>query len=450
MPRRVAAIDAQWGVRAKERQYRGRRRIAVAEPAAWRFIMAEAEPRVFVGVDWATQEHQVCALKADGVVVGERVFKHGGSGLEELAAWLSGLAPEREAVAVAIEVPHGPVVEALLERGFVVFAINPKQMDRFRDRFTVAGAKDDRFDARVLADSLRTDRACFRKLRVEDPLVIELREWSRMVDEMQAERVRLSNRIREQLWRYFPQMLDVTDDVAAEWFLELWQMVQTPQAAALMKPKRVEVLLRRHRIRRIDAPTIVKKLRDKPLTLAAGTVDAAAAHVANLVPRLQLLNAQHRAALRQLDMLTTKIAESAEGQKGEQRDVEILRSLPGVGRIVLATLLAEAHQPLHARDYHAIRTLCGIAPVTRRSGKSRVVAMRQACNARLRSAVYHWARCATQHETVSRAKYAELRRRGHSHGRAIRGVADRLLYVACAMLKAGAVFDPDRRTAAAA
>src|SRR5271157_3290501 len=84
---------------------------------------------------------------------------------------------EPPTVAVAIEAPHGPVVEILLERRFQVDAVNPKQLDRFRDRFTVAGAKDDRRDAYVLADALRTDRHCFRRLTVEDPVVIELREW---------------------------------------------------------------------------------------------------------------------------------------------------------------------------------------------------------------------------------------------------------------------------------
>jgi Transposase len=117
---------------------------------------------------------------------------------------------------VAIEVLHGPVVEALLERGFRVHAINPKQLDRFRDQFTVAGAKslppaqagDDRRDARVLANSLRTD----------DPVIVELREWSRMVHDLQQERSRLANRVREQLWRFYP--LEIAEDCAADWFLD--------------------------------------------------------------------------------------------------------------------------------------------------------------------------------------------------------------------------------------
>ena len=190
--------------------------------------MADDAPRWFVGVDWASETHQVCLLDAEGKILGERAFAHGGAGLAEMAEWL--LATTRAVaavIAVAIEVPHGPVVETLLERGFAVHAVNPKQLDRFRDRFTVAGAKDDRRDAHVLADALRTDRPCFRALGLADPLAIELREWSRMAEDLQQERNRLANRVREQLWRYYPQALKLGEDVAAAWFLELWRAPST-------------------------------------------------------------------------------------------------------------------------------------------------------------------------------------------------------------------------------
>jgi transposase len=123
------------------------------------------------------------------------------------------------------------VVEVLLERGFQVFAINPKQLDRFRDRFSMSGAKDDSRDAEVLGHSLRTDRHAFRRLAIDDPLVIELREWSRMYDELKQEQSRLANRVRDQLWRYYPQAGELGDP-AANWFLDLWEKIPTPAKAA--------------------------------------------------------------------------------------------------------------------------------------------------------------------------------------------------------------------------
>jgi chaperonin GroEL (HSP60 family) len=113
-------------------------------------------------------------------------------------------------------VPHGPVVEIVAERGFKVHAINPNQVDRFHDRFTLAGAKDNSRDAEVMASALRIDPRCFRLLATADPTVIELREWSRITEDLSAERNRLTNRMREQLWRYFPAMLELGAPSEAE------------------------------------------------------------------------------------------------------------------------------------------------------------------------------------------------------------------------------------------
>ena len=126
--------------------------------------------RFFVGIDWASETHQVCLVAADGKIIGERAFAHGGAGLAEMCDWLvttSGEEPPK--IAVAIEAPHGPIVEILLERRFQVDAVNPKQLDRFRDRFTVAGAKDDRRDAYVLADALANRPALLPPARGRRP-----------------------------------------------------------------------------------------------------------------------------------------------------------------------------------------------------------------------------------------------------------------------------------------
>ena len=122
----------------------------------------------------------------------------------------------------------------------------------------------------------------------------------------------------------------------------------------------------------------------------------------------------------------------------------ILASSPGAGRITIATLLAEAWDALQRRDYHALRCLCGVAPVTRQSGKSKIVVRRLAVSHRLQNAAYHWALGAIQHDPKSRAKYSALRQRGHGHARALRSVADRLLAMLCAMLRSQTLFDPDR------
>jgi transposase len=112
------------------------------------------------------------------------VFPDGASGIGAMVDWLCSQTGRSEDVTVVIETPHGPIVETLMDRGIAVFAINPKQLDRFHDRFSSAGAKHDRCEALVLASSLRTDRHCFRRVEALDPTVVELREWSRVAEEL--------------------------------------------------------------------------------------------------------------------------------------------------------------------------------------------------------------------------------------------------------------------------
>lgn len=410
--------------------------------------MNEEERRWFAGVDWASETHLCWVADDHGQKLGEKAFPHSGAGLVEMQDYILSLTKSTpDKVFVAIEVPHGPVVESLMDRGFRLHSINPKQLDRFRDRFSPAGAKDDSRDAQVLGDGLRTDPHCFRPLAPLDPLVVELREWSRLAEDLATERNRLSNRLRDQLWRYYPQMLPLTDDIAAGWLLELWALVPTPEKAKRVREDTVARLLKRHRVRRLDAGQVLASLRQPAITVAAGTAEAATAHIKILGKRLQLVNQQIAEANQQLDRLTDSLAEKEAGEPGqkiEQRDVTILRSLPGVGRMVVATLLAEASEPVQRRDYHGLRCLCGSAPVTKRSGKSKIVVRRLATNHRLANALYHWSRVAIQHDPKSRAKYAALRQRGHGHARALRSVADRLLAVACAMLENQTIFDPQR------
>jgi len=401
--------------------------------------------RWFVGIDWASTQHRICLLDADGRHVAERDGTHDGTGLAELCAWLVERSKAEPAkIAVAIETPHGPVVEVLLERSFQVFATNPKQLDRFRDRFSVAGAKDDSRDARVLADSLRTDGRAFRQLTLDDPLVIELREWSRMHEELRQEQNRLTNRVRDQLWRYYPQALELGGrDLAANWFLELWKLLPTPAKAARATEKSIARILKAHRIRRLQAADVLRILCQPPLSVAPGTTEAASAHIGSLVERIRLVNQQIKEAERRQDELCAAIEETTPGQICGQRDVEILRSMPGLGRIIIAALLAEACEPLRLRDYHALRVLSGQAPVTRRSGKTCIVLRRHACNNRLRNVLYQWARVAMQHDPISKRRYAELRARGHSHGRTLRSLGDRLLYLLCTLLERQTPFDPN-------
>lgn len=401
----------------------------------------------FAGIDWGSEKHRVCLMDRDGQILGERWIEHNGNSLAELTDWLRRQTSDAPwLLAAAMEIPRGAIVETLLEHGFAVFSINPRQVDRFRDRYSPAGAKDDRRDAFVLADALRTDMHCFRPVKLDDPDLIRLRELSRLDDELAQEQNRTVNRLREQFHRFFPQLLQLCECVDEPWLWALFELAPSPLRAARLTQARIARLLQQHRIRRITATEVRAVLKTKPLTLAPGAAEAAAEHALLLLPRLRLLHQQRTDLARRISALLDELAAPTQGPK-EHRDAAILLSLPGLGRKLAATMLSEASQAIADRDYHALRCYSGAAPITRQSGKKKSVLMRRGVNQRLRNALYHWARVSVVFHPPSKMRYAAMRACGHSHGRTLRGMADRWLKVLTSMLTTRTLYDPHRSAA---
>ena len=366
----------------------------------------------------------------------------GPNGARSLAPGRAGAAPGQ--IAVAIETPHGPVVEGLLLAGFAVLAIGPAQIRGSRRRYVSSGAKDDPRDAWMLGRALRADPDLFRRLHLEESLVLQLRERTRTVNELTCQRTRLCHQIRQQLWRYYPQLLaipDLLNQLTHPWFVELWNKAKTPARALKLRVATLAKLLKKHGIRRLNAKGLREILHAPALSVAPGTAEAAGRALANLFAQAHTTNqllAQARQDIREL--LKAFSQNHADDQRPD--DPTILLSLPGVGVYVLSTLFAEAFALLQRRDYPALRARSGVAPVSIQSGNTRWEIRRLAVQHELRNALYHWARVAAQHDPLSKARYRALRARGFSHGRALRTVGDRLLAVACAMLKNGTLYDP--------
>lgn len=398
----------------------------------------------FVGIDWGSQQPQVCILDRDRRLGGERTVDHDGASLAQLAAWLwtvSAGHPQR--VAVAIEVPRGAIVEGLIERGFHVFALNPKQLDRFRDRHSVAGAKDDRRDAFVLADSVRTDRPSLRRLHLDAPPLLLVRELSRVEETLREEFRRSAHRLREQLHRFYPQMLQLCSAADEPWLWDLLHLAPTPAHAMRLSEEQGQGVLKAHRIRRFQAPAVLACFQAPALPVAPGTAEAAQAHCGFLLPCLRVLAEPLQACSQQVSALLSTLAEEP-GEGESPSDVAIVLSWPGVGRKMTAWLFAEAAQPLAERDYQVLRTHGGVAPVTKQSGKRRQVVMRHGCNPRWRHALYHMARVAMQRDAHFSRVYAALRAKGQRHGQALRNIGDRLLRILMAMLRHRTCYDASR------
>src|SRR5262252_1216215 len=398
----------------------------------------------FVGIDWGSQRHQVCVLDRDRRRVGERAIDHDGARLAQLTAWLwtvSAGQPQR--VAVAIEVPRGAIVEGLLDRGFHVFALNPKQLDRFRDRHSVAGAKDDRRDAFVLADAVRTDQPSFRRLQLDDPQLLRLRELSRAEETLLEDFRRSANRLQDQWHRFYPQMLQLCSAADASWLWDLIELAPIPAHAALLSEEHVQRVLKAHRLRRVTAQEVLACLQAPALPVAPGAAEAAQAHCGFLLPCLRVLAEQLQACSQQVSALLHTLAQEP-GEGEGPSDVAIVQSLPGVGRKMTAWVFAEAAQPLAQRDLQVLRTHGGVAPVTRQSGKRRQVVMRRGCNPRLRQALYHMARVAMQRDAHFSQVYEALRAKGQRHGQALRTIGDRVLRILMAMLRERICYDASR------
>jgi transposase len=232
-------------------------------------------------------------LDRHGRLLEQRRVQHRAEAIAALIDRLIGLAGgDPSSIAVAIEVPRGAVVEALVEPGLHVFAINPKQLDRFRDRHTVAGAKDDRRDAFVLADSLRTDLSAFRRIHLDDAWTIQIRELTRVEEDLKTEINRLANQLRDLLLRFYPQLLNLCPAADQPWLWALLKLAPTPTKAQRLRRSSIQRLLHHHRIRKWTAEQVRTELMTAPLSVAPGVTQATCAHIALLLPRLELLMAQ--------------------------------------------------------------------------------------------------------------------------------------------------------------
>ena len=401
--------------------------------------------RHYIGIDWATEAHRICLLDHNGQLVARTSIPHSGAGLGQLLEWLASHGVEPAFAAVAIETPRGAVVETLVERHYTVFAINPKQLARFRDRYTSAGAKDDDRDAWVLASALRTDEVAFQRVAVDPAELIQLRELHRTADELREEVQRLTSRLREQFIRYYPQMLALYPSPDQPVIWDLLELAPLPATAQQLTLPQVEAVLRKRRIRRLTAGQVLEQLRATPLTLANGAAAAASEHALILVAQLRVIHELRKQTLKRLTSIVTKMRQTTTAS-GAPSDAAIIASLPGAGVLTTAALLSESSRAVAERDGPALRAYAGVAPVTQQSGKSLKVSMRYACNNHLRNAFYHFA-MGSLRDPVARRHYDELRAKGHSHARALRGVADRWVTVLVAMLRSGTLYDATRRKA---
>ncbi len=391
--------------------------------------------RLFVGDDWAEDHHDVELMDAAGRVLAKRRLPEGVAGmarLHELVGEQLGEDADAEVVA-GIETDRGPWVAALLAAGYTVFGVNPLQASRYRERHGVSGAKSDSGDAHMLTDMVRTDSHQLRAVAGDSADAEGIKVLARTHKTLIWERTRAVQRLRHQLLGYYPAALEAFEDLDAPDTLELLGKAPDPARAAKLTRAQVSAALKRARRRNITdkATAILAALRSPQLGQPAAVTAAYAATVRSLIAVITVLNEQVKALQGQV-----------EEHFGRHPDAEIYRSQPGMGAILGARVLAEfGDDPHRYADGKARRNYAATSPITRASGKRKVVAARFIHNDRLVDALNAQAFTALRASPGARAFYDELRARGIEHNDALRRLANRLVGILHGCLKTRTLYD---------
>jgi Transposase/Transposase IS116/IS110/IS902 family len=392
--------------------------------------------RLFVGDDWAEDHHDVEVMDEAGKVLAKRRLPEGVAGIAQLHQLIGRHVPgdaEDAEVVIGIETDRGPWVAALVAAGYVVFPVNPLQASRYRERHGVSGAKSDQGDSHMLADMVRTDSHQLRPAAGDSPEAGGIKVVARTHKTLIWERTRGVQRLRYQLREYFPAALEAFEDLDARDTLELLGKAPDPARAAKLTRAQVAAALKRARRRDIAGKTdaILAALRGEHLGQPAALTAAYAATARSLVAVITTLNEQ------------VKILEGqVEDHFGRHPDAEIYQSQPGLGAILGARVLGEfGDDPHRYAGAKSRKNYGGTSPITRASGKKKVVAARFVHNDRLLDALMSWAFSSLNASPGARAFYDEQRAKGLEHNDALRRLANRLVGILHGCLKTRTLYD---------
>lgn len=378
---------------------------------------------LFIGDDWAEAHHDIEIQDDTGRRLVRRRLPEGLAGISALHALIAEQLPGDagpEQVVVGIETDRGMWVQTLVAAGYQVYAVNPFAASRYRDRHATSGAKSDPGDAKMLADLVRTDRHNHRPVAGDSELAEAVKILARSHQNLIWTRQRQTNALRSTLREFYPAALEAFDDLAGRDALAVLAKAPTPDQGRKLRSTQITAALRaggRQRNLTGRAEEITTALRAQQLAAPPLVADAFGHNVRALVAVIGEL-------VRQIDRLEGELTTSFE----QHPDGEILRSLPGLGLVLAARVLAEfGDDPHRYADPKARKNYAGTAPITRASGTRRVVLARHARNRRLADACYQWAFSALQCSPGARAHYDAHRAKGDTHHQALRALGNRLV-----------------------
>ena len=401
--------------------------------------MGDENSTFYAGVDWGEEHHQLCVVDDRCQRRAQEQVSHDVTGLARLRSQLLRFGP---GLPVAIERSEGLLVEHLQAHGHPVYPVSPRIAARARERYKVASVKDDRFDAYVLADTLRFEHQGWRPLSVPSPVLAEIKALTRDRDRLLETQQAIESQLRMILESYHPAPARLFSSVDRQITLSFVLDYPTPATASRVKATRMSGFLTRHHYTgRTSGQVLAERMRANLLTGSAGTVAGKSFSAQSYARLLGLLNSQ-------LAEYDDAIASAV----SEHPDAPIFASFPGVGPVLTGILLAEIGEDRgRYPDPAVLLAEAGLAPVTRASGRSHIVRFRYAANAHLREACMWWAFNSMKTSPWAAAAFKQARedRKQHYH-RALRGLAARWTRILWRCWQDGATYDPHRHTSAAA
>jgi transposase len=391
---------------------------------------------LFAGDDWAEDHHDIELQDEQGQVLARARLPEGIAGITRLHALIGQFAgPDAEPaeVAVGIETDRGLWVMALRAAGYTVYAINPRQVSRYRERHGTSGAKSDKGDTHTLADMVRTDSHQLRPAAGDSAGSEAIKVAARARQTLIWERTRQVQRLRHLLREYFPAALAAFDDLAAPDTLELLATAPDPATAARLTTGQITAALTRARRRGIPAraAAIAAALRAEQMRQPQPLAEAYAAAVSSLTVIIAALNGE-------IGRMEHQVTACFRGHP----DAAIYLSQPGIGEILGARELGEfGDDPDRYATAKARKNYAATSPVTRQSGKKKIVLARFIRNGRLAGALHQQAQSALRASPGARAYYDEQRDRGLDHDAALRALSNRLVGILHGCLKTGTLYD---------
>lgn len=394
---------------------------------------------LFVGDDWAEDHHDVEIQDSTGRRLAKARLPEGVAGIAKLHELIGehatdNVAPEQ--VLIGIETDRGPWVTALVAAGYTIFAVNPRQVARFRERHAMAGPKSDAGDAHALADMVRTDAHQLRPIAGDSALAEGIKLLARAHQTLIWERQRHLMRLRAALRDYFPAAIEAFDDLAGADALELLERAPDPASAARLSKTRIAAALRRAHRRHAAARAeqIHATLTGEQLQLPVELIAAYAALVQASCPVITAFNTQIRQLRDQVETLFD-----------QHKSAAIYRSQPGIGEVLGARVLGEFGDDQHRfSGARARKNYAGNSPITRASGKKRTVTARRVRNNRIADPLHQQAFSALTASPGARAYYDTIRARGVGHHAALRQLSNRLVGILHGCLTTGQPYDETR------